>query len=147
MPAGDSTLASLPPQPLCLVSGASAKVWKTSSSSPHFAQRYSYVGIAESPGFVAERVSTRYLRVLIVAEHAARAEWVPHARDRPVRPARLAPRNLPERAARGPGARPRHLEGGVGEPRRLQRRPAARMAGGRARASLRLREGRDRGRG
>jgi hypothetical protein len=33
------------------VSGFSAKVWYTSSSSPHLAQRYSYVGIRRLPDF------------------------------------------------------------------------------------------------
>jgi hypothetical protein len=44
-PAAESTFVSLPPHASWRVSGGSEKDWNTSRSSPHFAQRYSYVGI------------------------------------------------------------------------------------------------------
>src|SRR5262245_16305652 len=49
MPAGDSTLVSLPPHPSCLVRGASENDGYTSTWLPHLAQRYSYVGIVSPP--------------------------------------------------------------------------------------------------
>ena len=52
-----------------------------------------------------------------------------------LRPPRLAARDVPERAARRPGPRSRHPEGGLGQSGRLERRPAARLAGRRARAA------------
>jgi hypothetical protein len=45
MPAADITLVSLPPQSVCLERGFSENDWKASTSSPHLAQRYTYVGI------------------------------------------------------------------------------------------------------
>ena len=59
---------------------------------------------------------------------------------------RLAARHVPERAARRPGPRPRHPEGGLGQSRAPPTSPAC-SAGGPARSCslLRLREGCDRG--
>src|ERR1700686_4242709 len=45
MPAAESTLVNFPPQSECLVRGLSANDWNASSCSPHFAQRYTYVGM------------------------------------------------------------------------------------------------------
>ena len=53
MPAADITLVSLPPQSVCLERGLSENDWKASMSSPHLAQRYTYVGIGRSVWLVA----------------------------------------------------------------------------------------------
>src|SRR5450631_2258762 len=45
MPAAERTLVSLPPHSECLVRGVSANDWNASICSPHFAQRYTYVGM------------------------------------------------------------------------------------------------------
>ena len=48
---------------------------------------------------------------------------------------------FPSAPARRPGPRPRHPEGGFRQSRRVERRPAARLEGGRPRPAVRLREG------
>ena len=154
MPAGESTLASFPPQLLCLVSGASENDWNTSTCSPHLAQRYSYVGMS-SPWVRHSRAGTRGLRVPSVSDRGRDGsslgrpapEWRSHDRRCAVCPAGLAPRHLPERPARRPGQGPRHHGRGLGQPRCVERGQAARLALRRARPPARLRQGRARGRG
>ena len=117
-PAGESTLASLPPQSACFVSGVSENDWYTSRSWPHLAQRYSYVGIAGTP-----RGGSRWhsrpgeCQSYSIGPAARRgAEWGRHGRRAPRSP-RLAPRHVPERARSSPGRKGRDiLTEGSGNP-------------------------------
>ena len=144
MPAADSTLVSLPPQSVCFVSGASANDWNASICSPHFAQRYTYVGMDAPSGrrvagdwhstpTSANRTCRRRRGARRVLRSVGQNDG--HGCRRAPRTRGLVAGDVPERATRRPGPRPRHPGRGLGQPGRLERPPAAGLAGGGARAA------------
>ena len=144
MPAAESTLVSLPPQSVVLGERRVGErlerldLLAALGAAVHVC-RHGRLRLAGRRGLALDAYECQsYLRRRRTARSAAAMRpdrMAAMLADRAPRPRGLAARDVPERAARRPGPRPRHHDGGFGQPRRVERRPAARLAGGRARAA------------